>query len=295
MLEQHHLMQTGSWYVDDSGSPHAANEVDQSMNDFLLRYLGQLQLTVSEQGIQIIWHVETVSEDAVRRLIDCLFHLPSITPVHLKCYFHGWASERSSSPRSAARRLDDLLSLRGLDIAGSAFKTSRCVSDIPRAAKSISDGYELWHRTSGDFRKADASVLASLLPRVLIFSPSREDGTLVFSHIGTRSTAARVHGFRWASSALNKKSDETLPDNERYDKHVSSTYQAVHLSKKPAYDHVRALIHFDSDRDSIWVPFQRLVSPCTLHNGREAVMSLVIPTQDICVPFGRSPTTPPAA
>ncbi len=279
-------MPPGTWWIDEVGGFHSAFEIDETFDSFFFRHLGHVKLVVNPPSSSILWDVHNVSSDAMAPVIDRLEAIPEEFAVRLQFFFYGWIDEQFQNQRDAIKRILEISQFQSVELIRSTYIEEHDVSMISNATDLIANGYQFWQQTDGNIKKADQEVLSTYLPHVLIFRPAKKDHNLVFSHIGTKSTAARVYGDGWVASAFNEKSDKSLePNNSKYDERVSEAYRHTMDTEEPRYDHVRALLHLDSHAEPFWVSYERLLTYSLLHDGSPAVICLVNRTQDVSIPL----------
>jgi len=276
----------GTWWIDETGRFHSAFGVDESFDHFFFRHLGHLKLVVNPPGVSIIWDVHSVSGDAMALVIDRLSDSRDTVDVHLRFFYYGWVDERFQNQDDALKRIHEITRFQSVELIRSTYIDEHDVSAIGDATDLISNGFRLWESASGNLKHADQEKLSAYMPHVLIFRPGENEQNLIFSHVGSRSTAAQVYGEKWAASAVNEVSDSSLePSNMNYDQRVSAAYGPTLETEEPRYDHVRALLHLESQSEPFWVSYERLLIHSLLHDGSPAVICLVNRTQNVSIPL----------
>ena len=275
----------GEWWIDEIGGSHFACGIDGSFDALYFRHLGLVRVAVFSTKIVIQWDIGKVSDVALAAVIERFSGCQLAVPVYLRYFYFGWITEQYSTPQAIIERIDRIQQFRSVELIRSTYIDEHDLSDIKNGTKLVADGYELWERTGGHFDKTSQDELSAYIPHLLIFRPMPHDNELVFSYVGSKSTAARVYGPEWASSAHSMISNESLaPMNRQYDNRVSAAYQDVLNTGEPRYDHVRALLHLDGS-EPFWVSYERLLTFGLIDKGKPAVVCLVNRTQNISIPL----------
>jgi len=276
----------GTWWIDETGRYHTAYGVDESFDHFFFRHLGHLKLVVNPPIVTIQWDVHNVSADALAPVLDRLESCRDLIDVHLRFFYYGWIDERFQSQNEALKRILEISRFQSVELIRSTYIDEHDISTIGEASDLISDGFRFWESTKGNLKNANQENLSAYMPHVLVFRPAKNDRNLIFGHVGSKSTAARVYGDAWATSAVNEKSDASLePSNLNYDQRVSAAYGFTLETEEPRYDHVRALLHLESHPEPFWVSYERLLTYSLLHDGSPAVICLVNRTQNVSIPL----------
>lgn len=276
----------GTWWVDETGQFHSAFGVDESFDHFFFRHLGHVKLAVAPPEVVIQWDVHSVSTDAMTPVLDRLGDKRDVFGVHLRFFYYGWVEEHFQNKDDALKRVLEISQFQSIELIRSTYIDKHSVASIDEATDLISNGYQFWESTNGDLKNADQEKLSAYMPHVLIFRPSENERNLVFSHVGSKSTAARVYGEAWATSAVNAISDGSLePSNQNYDQRVSAAYGLTLDTEEPRYDHVRALLRLESHAEPFWVSYERLLTYSVLHDGSPAVICLVNRSQNVSIPL----------
>ncbi len=279
-------LRPGDWWIDEEGGIHSGFDVDASFDHFFFQHLGHVKLTVNFPKIVLNWDVQNVSNDAMTTVFDRLLGYSDDLAVHLRFFYYGWIDEHYPNQRKAIQRIQEITKYQSIELIRSTYIDEHDLASVPDATELIANGFRFWERTRGDLKRADQDELCNILPHILIYRLSRNEKSLVFSHIGSKSTAARVCGPEWVSSAFNEKSDESLSlNNQKYDQKVSAAYGHIMETEEPRYDHVRALLHLDNHDEPFWISYERLLTHSLLHDGSPAVICLVNRTQNVSIPL----------
>jgi len=279
-------LRPGDWWIDEAGGFHSGFEVDSSFDHLFFRHLGHVKIAVDFPKILVSWDIHNVADDALKAIVGRLSSHGSELSVHLRFFFYGWVDEYYPNQNTAIQRINEISQFQSVELIRSTYIEKHNIDNVSAATDLITNGFRLWERTGGNLQRADQDDLCSYLPHVLIFRPSRDDENLVFSHIGSKSTAACVYGSDWVASAYNQKSDATLSQsNMKYDQQVSEAYSHIMATEEPIYDHVRALLHLESHMEPFWVSYERLLTYSLLHDGSPAVICLVNRTQNVSIPL----------
>ncbi len=281
--------QAGEWWIDEKGGFHSAYGIDESLDGLFFRHLDQVRIAVNSPKIVVKWDVKEVLGEALPAVLDRLSQCRSNITIHLYFFYFGWVQEQYTSPSDAIERINQIQSFRNVDIIHSTCIQAHDLAKVRAGTPLIRRGYQLWEKSNGHFDKISNHKFVRFMPHVLIFRPDVSDGHLVFSHIGSRSTAARVYGRGWAVNALYQGSDSTLaPLNRKYDSQVCAFYENVYDTGEPRFDHVRALMHLDGI-EPFWISYERLLTRSIRHDGMPAVVCLVNRTQKLSIPLAGGP------
>ena len=279
----------GEWWIDEIGSVHSACGVDRSFDALYYRHLGLVNVATHPTKIVVQWDINKVSDDALAAVIERFSSCRLAVSIHLRYFFFGWVAEQCTNPVAMIERIHRIQQFRSIDLIRSTYIHEHDLADIKNGTKLVADGYRLWERTGGRFDKASQDELCAYLPHLLIFRPTPQNDELVFTFVGSKSTAARVLGPEWAATACNVTSNESLaPMNRQYDCRVSAAYRDVLETGEPRYDHVRALLHIDGS-EPFWVSYERLLTYGLIDDGKPAVVCLVNRTQNISIPLAGGP------
>ena len=279
----------GEWWIDEIGGLHSACGVDRSFDALYYRHLGLVSVAVYPTKIVVQWDINKVSDDALAAVIERFSSCQLAVPVHLRFFYFGWEVEQYLNPVAMIERIHRIQQFRSINLIRSTYIDEHDLTDIKNGTKLIADGYQLWERTGGRFDKASPDELCAYLPHLLLFRPTPHDDELVFSYVGSKSTAARVYGPEWAASAYNMTSDGSLaPMNRQYDCRVSAAYWDVLETGEPRYDHVRALLHVGGS-EPFWVSYERLLTYSLIDDDKPVVVCLVNRTQNISIPLAGGP------
>ena len=279
----------GEWWIDETSNFHSACSVDRSFDALYYRHFGLVNVAVYPTNITIQWDIRNVSDDALAAVIERLSSCRLAVTVHLRFFYFGWATEQYSNPVAAIERIHRIQQFRSTYLIRSTYIDQHDLTDVKNGTKLVAHGYDLWEKTGGRFDKASQDELSAYIPHLLIFRPTLHGDELVFSYVGSKSTAARVGGPEWAASVHNVVSNESLaPMNHEYDYQVSAAYQDVLKTKEPRYDHVRALLHFDGS-EPFWISYERLLTYSFIDGGKPVIVCLVNRTQNISIPLAGGP------
>ncbi len=275
----------GSWWIDDVGELQAADSVDGSFDAVFLRHLGLVNLSVTGAGIKIKWDTQFVQPPALSAVKNRLLACRGQIPVTLEVCFHGWIDDCSLHPRQAVDRINQLLTLRDVDILHPTQIVEKDLSETENASPLIKNGFQQWRQSKGHFNEISSDMLATILPKAAIYSPDEPESDIVFSWVGSDSLVTRVYGEAWVMLALgNSYSAPQEMEEQNYVDRTTVTGEEVWKTGEPRYETVRMRIAREGVEPD-WLLYDRLLIRCTRLDGRPALVCLSEPVFHEPVPL----------
>ncbi|MCG8357862.1 MAG: hypothetical protein MI920_20035 [Kiloniellales bacterium] len=224
---------------------------------------GFIGLSGSHNGVTVRLDLAKASNQALECLTGLLERDLRETTLIYKRH-GGWIGEGCDSGVAAAERLECLASVGNLHRMDLAVIEER---DLDWLTSGNADGFlldcfRLWEASDGVISDG-IDGLERILSRSQLTVQTAEGKAPTFIFVGECSTSALIWGRRWAAAAIGSSS---VPDSD-YDARVTAAYRAVLETGQPAVHCVTARIK-RSDGVQIWVPYQRLILPCRMHDGR---------------------------
>jgi hypothetical protein len=205
---------------------------------------GGVRLTTGDLGTEVRWHVQSPCVTAAFKTMEWLNSTRG--PFILRFYAMGWFEETFADAKAAARRMEQIVARGDRHFATRVFieegrKDSQRVPEVLRLA--IDQGT----------MPADFTVDSSFDSATHQFRVER---------VGAMTPIGRFYGTYTSSYPCQDGGSYSVPVNE--------TYHDVLRTGKPRYDHVLAVMRLP-DNALHWVPYQRVVIPRRLANGRDGV------------------------
>lgn len=212
--------------------------------DHALQWEGMIKLVFAPSGTEIKWSVFAANWASLFHVLDWIDTYPA--PFKLKYFLVGWFEEVIETAEDARARIETILAKSDIHLTQRTFvrEADPNRKDIPPLLKAA-----LQDRTVLPDYSIDC-VLDEL------------HGSFRVGRIGSETPIAKVYGFHPVSyPCINGLS---------YDHLVSRAYGRVVETGEPHYDHVIAAMT-TPDGSVVWFPYQRVVLPHYLPDGRKGV------------------------
>jgi hypothetical protein len=277
------------WWVDHNGQKYPEDPQCVFIENSFIQYLGHVKLELQPHLVEVTWDTVEVSSKAMEAAVNYFFEIKTDVKIRLNYFLYGWVHEVYWDAFSATERIKEIQVCKSVSILHETQIRDCPISDIRYASKRVQQGYEFWKKSKGCFEDLDQSDLSQCLPNVIIYRPAQKDENLVFSWIGTNSTAAQVYGEEWARKSIGKPANNSGDvESQSYADKVSAGYTKTLNTGKPLYQHFRALMRLEG-QDPFWVSFERLVTRYEFRSGSPLIISDVYPTQYVNIPFAGCP------
>lgn len=278
-------MPLGDWWVDEKGDINSSSEIDSSLDALFFRHLGQVKLYVRPGEVDIHWDTGHVMGDALPSVLDRLIKLKSKKKVRLSFYYFGWASEDYDKSSAAISRILQIQQSQFVDLLHPTLINSLNVGDVELASPLLKRAFKIWERTKGQFDDIAQEEFSEYLPNILIFRPDKNDEKILFSWIGSKTTAINVYGHQWAKYSIGQVSNKSFGlESQFHADRVSSGIAHTMRTGEPSLHHIRSLMDIDG-QEPFWVSYERLLTRHTLHDGKPGVVCTVNEIQEISIPL----------
>jgi len=197
--------------------------------------------------------------------------------VVLRYRYGGLRVEKYPNARSATSRILRLAAYQNVAVGEKAIIHE--AGDIQDCSHFIRRGFQLADQSN------QLSDLIALMPYLLVYTQSEENGELVRLHAGELSAAAQFYGADWQRQTGARYSWDDA--GEDYSSAVSVNYARA-LNGQIVIDHIYALTFSDVE-GGVWAPYQRLLFRTQLRNGRSALACLSDLTDRLAFPLLPSP------
>lgn len=234
-----------TWIAHGQPLPPLENATASEKEDtHALNRQGMVKLTIDETGTEIKWLLFSGNWASLFHILDWLDTYP---PPFKLCYFLvGWFEEIIETAAAARDRIESILAKSDIHLTQRTFvrEADPKRRDIPPLLKSALQ---------------DRSVLPDFSIDCVL---DEVNGSFRVGRIGSETPIAKVYGFHPVSyPCINGLS---------YDHLVSRAYAKVVETGQPHYDHVIAAMT-TPDGSVSWFPYQRVVLPHYLPDGRKGV------------------------
>lgn len=291
------------WWVDDAGAFRAyrasANDHPRTGYDgegdpfprggngsrLAMRRLGMVRVERIRGGVGVEWDIQNAEPGAVRSVMRSIDSTDFGGRVELRFRYGGWATESFHNPHAAARRIAELDDFRGETPRTMIAYEAHSLNDLKGAKPLIKLAYERWKASRPGRLEHFDSPYRDMAPYSLMLSESNAPGSLFYRAVGRKAHMVSYLGKEWARDVIGTLSTHGHSDVE-FEQVVSEPYFEAIRTGKPHYGHVRALFAVD-EAEPDWVSYQRLVLPYDAANGEKAVSIMVVPDQDVSIPFLR--------
>ncbi len=295
------------WWVDDAGDfrPYRVSANDHPRAGYFgegdpfprggpeariaLRRLGMVRVERTGSGLGVEWDIQNAEPGALRAVLRSLGTEGSGGRVDLTFRYGGWAKESYTSPLAAARRIEELKEYRGETPKTMIAYEAHGLDDLDGAKPLLKAAHDRWKASTAGRLEHFDSPFRAVTPYTLMLSESNAPGSLFYRSIGQKAHMVSYLGKEWARDVIGTLSTHGHSDIE-FEQVVSEPYFEAIRTGKPHYGHVRALFAVD-EAEPDWVSYQRLILPYDAANGEKAVSIMVVPDQDVSIPFLRPDKT----
>ncbi len=286
----------GHWWVDDEGAwnfwgldrpndPEDRERAERDFRRFALHRLGMVQVTLRPGKAVVEFDLHRADDTALDAAVDFFAAAAYSGGAELRFFHQAWNIERHPSAAALARRINEVRNFRDVVLANTVTTLRRplsarvMVSSLPRNALRLAEA-----RAS----KLTLLECAELIPHLIIY---RRDDRLGLGHwvslyAGGQSGGAWVYGQDWVREARGRPYQVDEP-GRRFSFNVMKAYAGVLDTGEPRLDHIRAIVRRPG-KDSLWVPYERLLFRATAEDGEPVLCCLSAITQDIAIPFMRA-------
>lgn len=290
------------WWVDDAGvfRPYRASANDHPRSGYegegdpfprgpearlALRRLGMVRVERIRGGLGIEWDIQNAEPGAVRAVLDALGRQELGARVDLTFRYGGWATESFIDPRAAARRMGELGDFQGETPRTMIAYEAHALDALTSAKPLLKAAYDRWKVCRPGALEHFDSPFRDVTPYSLMLSESNAPGSLFYRAVGRKAHMVSYLGKEWARDVIGTLSTHGHSDVE-FEQVVSEPYFEAIRTGQPHYGHVRALFAVD-EAEPDWVSYQRLILPYDAANGEKALSIMVVPDQDVSIPFLR--------
>lgn len=283
----------GDYWIDDYGSwnhvalgqlcPFLASPGMRhgQRKDVAFRHLGMVRVTSLPGTVTVQWDIAEACDESLNAACAFLWDMSDITQATLRYYFGGWTHETFGSVRDALARLEELRRYR--DIApfpDTRIKPldqeamERAVTPIIRRTR------QLVAKNQHRFDAVLCNRLAEeqLMDQIVLFQEEDGGEWLSYRYLGQSSLFSQVFGTGALKDHIGRHC-AVDPSRNRHGYSVSRAYPKVMASGKEQIEQVLAPIRQAGD-DGVWVSYQRLLAPCSAHDGRRLLLVMADPTQE---------------
>lgn len=277
----------GRWNLLDPRSPHAheRGSIPDSVfcNDLMYRFYGMLKVEIGQQGVLLSWDVKHARDRALDAALD--FVRNARARVTLRFYFGGWDQEDYRRAEEAAARLEWTRAFADVTPMTRTAVRTRPFSEITARQDAFGVLTRAFQDSGGILTPELRRFLAErhLADELVLFEPEATQGELVYAHIGGSSPIADLYGSDWVSGVIGRRYDED-PCVAGSTRALWEPYEQVVKCGEARFDHVRTLVTME-DREGTWVPYERLLHPYRLADGRAGLALLSRRTPKIAIPF----------
>lgn len=287
--------EAGVWWIDELGRwnrldpestrAHERGDLPDNAlcNDLMYRFYGMMRAEIGRGGLQLSWDVNRAHERALDSALDVV--RAARASVTLRFYFGGWEQESYRHAAEATARLEWTRAFANVTPMTRTAVRSRPLSELAARRDAfglLTKGFEA---SGGVMTPALRRYLEArqLSDELVLFETSRDDGQLVYTHVGAASPIAGLYGQEWVAGVAGRRYDED-PCVAGSTRSLWEPYERVLAARQPRFDHVRTLIAMEH-RERTWAPYERLLYPYTLPDRRAGLALLSRLTPKIAIPF----------
>ena len=288
-LRAGHPFDSRIWWIDEEGNEHLNEPLSPSNEDRFLRHLGQAKLELLPNLVEITWDTGLVHEASMVALAELFTRLNLDVTIRLSFYYHGWVHEIHKSSFWAAERIEKIQECKSVALLHETLIKTCSLSDVQFASSRIRQGFESWEKSKGLFEKLDQSEYAKILSNVLILRTDKREENIVYSWVGTQSTAAKINGLDWVEESIGEVAHRAFGcETQSFAEKVNVGIARTIISGEPLYQHIRTLVRLE-DQEPFWMPYERLLTRHVLRDGGFAVICDVYPTQYVNISLAGNP------
>ncbi len=260
---------------------------DFDLPSYAVRNLGAIDLDIQETSAVVRFRWLTVSSEALEA---CARLLLDVSARDITVHFEAdrWSEERFSTAEDAVawlgkarrgmvdgprRRASPHFVIQPQNIKALA---NRPLNRLEEAEDHFSLFFKKWRIAQGQFSSdvTDSFVRFGDIDRAVIAS-ERQDGNLVFEHVGARITLYNRADDAWTFRLGGKPISEQL--DQEYGRKVESVFRDALDRREPQYDHIDAVIH--DGRGAMRFRYNRLLLPWQNGSSQRLVTSLSFKTE----------------
>lgn len=286
----------GHWWVDDDGAwnfwgldrpqdPVAAENAERRFRRIALHRLGMVRVARHPSRTVVEFDLQRVDDTALDATAEFVASAGHPGPVELRFFHRAWNIEGHVDAPVAARRIQEVRNFRDVVLANTVTTLRRPLSARGMISPRLRDALRLAEAGGAKLALAEC---AELIPHLMIY---RRDERLILGHWGSvhagrQSACAQFFGQDWVREARGRPFQIDEP-GRRYSFNIMKAYAGVLDTGEPRLDHIRAIIRRPG-KDSLWVPYERLLFRAATEDGEPVLCCLSAVTQDIAIPFMRA-------